>query len=237
MNSKKILNIGKVKRKSLVDQTADLLRKSIEEGKLAPGTHLIEMEIAGELEVSRGVLRESLRMLEQEGLVESAPGRGTRVTCPSEKDIQEIYSLRQLLEGEAVRLAAKNATGADIAALETICDEMHEFAQQGDLTGAVGKDLEFHQKIWGIAHHKKLRDILEEMKVQIAVFLHVNKKLYEYLATGPAEHKAILDNIRRGDGDNASKQMVAHLEDAAQAVTNYFRQVQDEYQLDSALEQ
>ena len=69
------------------------------------------------------------------------------------------------------------------------------------------------------------------MKVQITVFLHVNTKLYEYLATGPVEHKAILENIRKGDGDNASKQMIAHLEDAANAVTNFFRQVQEEYEL------
>jgi DNA-binding GntR family transcriptional regulator len=237
MDTGEALKIGKVKRKPLAKQTADLLRESIEQGKLAPGTHLIETEVAGALGVSRGILREALRVLEQEGLVESAPGKGTRVTCPSESDIQEIYSLRQLLEGKATHLAAENANEADIAALEAICNEMYDFAQKGDLGGAVGKDLEFHQTIWGIAHHKILKNILEEMKVQIAVFLQVNKELYEYLATGPAEHKAILESIRKRDGENASRQMVAHLEDAAQAVTNYFRQVQDEYQSDSDLGQ
>lgn len=231
MLSDQKLNIGKVKRKTLANQTADLLRTSIEQGKLSPGTHLVETDIAGALEVSRAVLREALRTLEQEGLVESAPGKGTVVTCPSERDIQEIYSLRQLLEGEAARLAAEKASAADISDLETILNKMYEFIQQGDLTGVVEKDLEFHQTIWGIADHIKLKNVLEEMKVQIKVFLHVNTKLYEYLATGPVEHKAILENIRKGDGDNASKQMIAHLEDAANTVTNYFRQVQDEYQL------
>lgn len=233
MDSEKSLNIGKVKRKPLANQTADLLRKGIEEGNLAPGTHLVEMDIAGELGVSRAVLREALRMLEQEGLVESAPGRGTVVACPSERDIYEIYSLRQLLEVEAARLAAKRATPTDIAHLEIICKEMDEFAQKGDLTGAVGKDLEFHQKIWHIADHKKLMNVLEEMKVQITVFLHVNTKLYEYLATGPDEHRAILECIRNGDGVNASKQMIAHLEDAAKTVTTYLRQVQDKVQLNN----
>lgn len=231
MVSNQTLNIGKVKRKTLANQTADLLRKSIEQGKLSPGTHLIETDIAKELEVSRGVLREALRTLEQEGLVESAPGRGTLVTCPSERDIQEIYSLRQLLEGEAVRLAAEKASATDISDLEAILNKMQEFIEQGDLTGVVEKDLEFHQSIWGIADHTKLKNVLEEMKVQIKVFLHVNTKLYEYLATGPVEHKAILENIRNGDGDKASKQMIAHLEDAVNTVTNYLRQVQEEYEL------
>lgn len=231
MNSDQTLNIGKVKRKPLANQTADLLRKSIVQGKLAPGTHLIETDIARTMGVSRGVLREALRTLEQEGLVESVPGRGTVVTSPSERDIQEIYSLRQLLEGEAVRLAAENASANDIAELETILNEMNEFVQNGDLSGVIGKDLEFHQTIWEIADHIKLKNVLQEMKAQITVFLHVNTKLYEYLATGPVEHKAILENIRKGDGDNAAKQMSAHLEDAANTVTNYFRQVQDEYQL------
>lgn len=231
MKNEDTLTIGKVKRRPLANQTADLLRQSIEQGNLTPGTHLIETDIAGEMDVSRGVLREALRMLEQEGLVESSHGRGTVVTCPSERDIQEIYSLRQLLESEATRLAAQNASVADIADLEMIYNEMCEYIQNGNMTRVVEKDLEFHQKIWGMADHIKLRNVLEEMKVQIKVFLHVNTKLYEYLATGPVEHKNILENIRKGDGANASKQMIAHLDDAAKAVTNYFRQLQEDYQL------
>ena len=219
------LNIGKVNRKSLATQTADLLRNSIIEGVITPGTHLIETDIAGTMEISRGVLREALRMLEQEGLVESTTGRGTVVTCPSERDIKEIYSLRQLLEGEAVRLAAEKATQADIDKLEKILNDMNHYVEQGDMTNVVARDLEFHQKIWAIADHQKLKHVLEEMKVQITIFLHVNTQLYEYLATGPLEHKKILDNIRKGDSQSASAQMIAHLEDALQTVTNYFRQM------------
>lgn len=221
------LDIGKVNRKSLAYQTADLLRNGIIEGRLTPGTHLIETDLAKAMEVSRGVLREAFRMLEQEGLVESVTGKGTVVTCPSERDIKEIYSLRQLLEGEAVRLAAEKATKTDIEKLEKILSDMNHFVQTGDLTRVVAKDLEFHQKIWAIADHKKLRQVMEEMKVQITVFLHVNTQLYEYLATSPIEHKNILENIRNKDGQSASEQMNAHLEDALLTVTEYFRQVKE----------
>ena len=82
------LSIGKLIRQPLAQQTADLLRQGIETGALKPGTRLIEMEVANELGVSRGILREALRLLEQEGLVENFPGRGTYITIPSERDIR-----------------------------------------------------------------------------------------------------------------------------------------------------
>lgn len=220
------LSIGKVKRQPLSNQTADLLRESIEQGRLIPGTRLIETDIAGELGVSRGILREALRMLEQEGLVESYPGRGTFVTCPSERDIQEIYSLRQLLEAEATRLAAENATQEDIAQLERIYREMVASAKHEDMAAVVEKDLEFHQKIWDMADHLRLQTMLEEFKVQIAVFLNVNAKLYKDLAIGIADHQSILEAIRKKDGAKASKLMIAHLGDAAGLVTNFVREIQ-----------
>jgi DNA-binding GntR family transcriptional regulator len=222
------LSIGKVKRQPLSNQTADLLRESIVQGSLTPGTRLIETDIAAGMGVSRGVLREALRMIEQEGLVESHPGRGTFVTCPTERDIQEIYSLRQLLEGEATRLAAQHASEEDIAQLERIYNEMLEAARLEDLALVVEKDLEFHQKIWEMADHVRLKNMLDELKVQIIVFLNVNTKLYKDLATGVAEHEIILDSITKKDGENASRQMVAHLEDAANLVTNFVRQIQQD---------
>jgi DNA-binding GntR family transcriptional regulator len=228
MMNNQSLSIGKVKRQPLANQTADLLRASIIQGSLTPGIRLIETDIAAGMGVSRGVLREALRMLEQEGLVESYPGRGTFVTCPTERDIQEIYSLRELLEGEATRLAAQNASPDDIAELERIYIEMLESARLEDLAQVVEKDLEFHQKIWEMADHIRLMDMLNALKVQITVFLNVNTKLYKDLATGVADHKIILEGIRNKDSDNASRQMVAHLEDAASLVTNFVRQVQQD---------
>jgi DNA-binding GntR family transcriptional regulator len=216
--------IGKVKRLPLANQTAGLIRRSIEAGVLLPGTRLIETDIASEMGVSRGILREALRMLEQNNLVESFPGRGTYVVTPSERDIQEIYSLRCILEAEAVRLAAKKASVQDIAELRAIYDEMLEDARTGDKASVVEKDLEFHRKIWKTAGHKRLRDVLEDMRVQIKLYLTVNTKLYDDLASDIADHEIILKGIQEHDLELAIGVLTNHMQTAADLVTKFVRQ-------------
>jgi DNA-binding GntR family transcriptional regulator len=216
--------IGKVKRQSLANQTADLLRQSIEAGVLFPGTRLIEADIASEMGISRGILREALRMLEQDNLVESFPGRGTYIITPSEREIQEIYSLRIILEAEAVRLATEKASEQDLEELRAIYDKMLEDAHIGDKTLVVEKDLEFHRKIWETAGHKCLRDVLEDMRVQIRLYLIVNIKLYEDLATDIADHEIILKGIQEHDPELATSVMTNHLQAAADLVTQFVRQ-------------
>ena len=95
--------VQELKRKNLALDVATLLRELIARGDLPPGTHLVEVEMAKKLGVSRGPLREALRILESEGLVKSYPGRGSFVSEISERDILEIYSLRTILEEEAIR--------------------------------------------------------------------------------------------------------------------------------------
>jgi DNA-binding GntR family transcriptional regulator len=87
-------NLGILERSNLAGNVADLLRESIANGKIPPGTHLIETEIAKQLNVSRGPVREAFRILESEGLLENRPGHGTFVHQPTERDIREVYSLR-----------------------------------------------------------------------------------------------------------------------------------------------
>lgn len=221
-------SIGKLKRQPLALQTAELLKQGIETGALKPGMRLIEMDVASELGVSRGILREALRSLEQEGLVENFPGRGTYITIPSEKDIQEIYSLRCILEAEATRLAVRNATSEDMESLQQVLDELFDFAQNNIRPRVVEKDLEFHRMIWRIAGNDRIQNVLEEIRVQITLYLTVNTSLYEDLASGIADHKAILDAIRNKDADAAVKHMVSHLEEASQLVTNFIHSSQSE---------
>jgi len=216
--------IGKVKRLPLANQTADLLRQSIQAGSLTPGTRLVETEISKEMGVSRGILREALRLLEQENLVESFPNRGTYVISPSERDIQEIYSLRAILEAEAVRKATQRAEPNDVDQLQTILDELVAEARLGNKPRVIEKDLEFHQKIWKMTGHRRLRNVLEELKVQIIVYLIVNTNLYSDLAAGIADHELILDAIRNKDEAEAVKVMTEHLNQAAELVSIFIRQ-------------
>lgn len=216
--------IQKVKRLSLAVEAAQILRMYLIDGKLAPGTRLIEGDLALDLGVSRGTVREAMRILEGEGLIELLPGHGTRVARLSEQDISEVYSLRSLLEQEAVRRLAAGATLDDIAALDGALATMFEVADRGDAQALIDSDMQFHELLWELAGHRRLAQVLEGLLSQIRVYLAINTHAYDDLSAGVADHQGILDAIRAGAGDLAATRMAAHLADASDVVVDYARQ-------------
>jgi DNA-binding GntR family transcriptional regulator len=213
--------LSRVKRQSLATEVADQLRESIAAGDLPPGTRLREVELAEQLGVSRGPLREALGVLEAEGIVETRHGRGRYVARLSERDIAEMYSLRSILEQEAARLAALKGTEDEFDRLEGILAEMIGAAQGNNLAEVIDLDMEFHWEIWEIAGHQRLQGVLQELSSQIKMYLAVQTKLYEDLATGIADHQLMLDAIRNRDAEKAAGLMAEHLKFAAEVVTDY----------------
>lgn len=110
------------------DQAYELIRVQILGGTLHPGDRLVEADLAEDLRSSRTPVREALRRLEAEGLVEVLPHRGARVTAWTEDDLSEIYDLRAVLEAMAAERAAARIDEADLMLLSDLCDEMDECA-------------------------------------------------------------------------------------------------------------
>ena len=216
-----IYSIKRVKRSSLTTEVAQAIHQSIMSGVLSPGTRLIEIDLAAQLGVSRGPLREALRILESEGIVESIPGRGTYVRKISEKDIAEVYSMRSILEKEAVRLAAKHASKSQIEGLERDFQEMLAVVRVGDLQRVVDLDVDFHIELWEASNHKLLIQMLMGIISQIRIYLAVQTSLYEDLAAGVADHGAILECIKNDKGEGAAALMEKHLSHAAQVVAEF----------------
>jgi GntR family transcriptional regulator, gluconate operon transcriptional repressor len=213
--------VEKLKRLSLPDEAAQMLRESIAAGKLAPGTRLVEADMAQQLGISRGTVREALRMLEGQGLVESIPGRGTYVARFSEQDVEEVYSLRSLLEQEAVRLLTSRATADDLVTMEQALTDMFEAASLGKAADLMDRDLKFHKLIWNLAGHRRLAHVLEDLSSQIQMYLAIDTQLYADLVAGIADHQGILDAIRAGSGELAAAKMAAHLKHAAEVVEEF----------------
>jgi len=213
--------VGQIKKSSLITEIASLIRESIISGVLPPNTHLIEQEISSHLSVSRGSLREALRLLESEGLVVDLPRRGFRVACLSVQDIEEVYSLRLLLEQEAMRRTLANVTQADLAELDQKLAEMFEAARSGNLAQVVQLDIDFHRTLWRIAGHRMLQQTLEEYISKISMYLSVQTHLYQDLNLGIADHQLILDAIRDKNEAAAIECLSRHLNDAAQVVLDF----------------
>jgi len=216
-------NLGELERSNLAIDVAALLRESIATGEIPPGTRLVEVEVARQLGVSRGPLREALRILETEGLLDSHPGRGSFVSTISERDIREVYSLRCILEEETIRLAAKRVKTEDIDSLERTLEAMITAAKAGESSKVTDLDFQFHSHIWAMADHKRLMGVLEGITTQIRMYLAVQTQLYDDMAAGISDHQEFLEALRNHDGEAGARIMRNHLQVAANAVLDYFQ--------------
>ena len=221
-------DIGELERSNLAVNVADLLRESIASGKIPTGSRLIETEVAKQLNVSRGPVREAFRILETEGLLESHPGHGSYVTQTSERDIREVYSLRCILEEEAIRLAMEKQTEEDLIRLERTLGDMFKAAEDGNHAKVLELDLEFHGQIWEIADHHRLQNTLKELVTQVRMYIAVQTKIYDDLASGVADHRILLEAIRERDKEVGTQTMRKHLQLAADMVSDYFRTTQSD---------
>ena len=213
--------LKRLNRKSLATDTADYLREAIIAGSLQPGKRLLEVEISSQLGISRGTLREALQVLENEGIVESSHGRGKYVMSLSERAIEEIYSIRSILEQEAIRLAVQNIDNQGFANLQTILTALFDAAKANDINLVISTDFEFHQKIWEIADNQLLERLLHSISQQARIYLAIQVKLYDDLVNGISDHEQILETIRNRDSEKAVALIKEHMIYAREAVIEY----------------
>ena len=200
-----------VQYRSMAEQIATTLRRAIADGKLKPGTHLPEVQIAREMGTSRAPLREALIQLEREGLVVRRPNRGTFVAELTEELVREVASLRSVLEGFAAGLAVKRLTEEDFQRLETILKEMRAAARQRDFPRMSEWDYQFHEYVMRAAGHRLLHDTWAGMDGKIRVYLSATNLMYADMKSVVEGHLPILQALRRRDPQRASRVMAEHL--------------------------
>ena len=199
------------KRATLTDQALKEIREAIRSGKLKPGERLVEMQLAEEMQISRFPIREALRYLEKEGLVETRPFKGTHVVEFTEKDMAELYSLRSALEELAVRILVENLDDKKIKQLETIVHAMQQASQTGNLDQMISEDLRFHQTICEMSGHRKLLEVWQTLESQLQVFLTIEKDFFETAYLYVSTHDPIMDAIKQRNAKKAEKAIRDHL--------------------------
>ena len=152
-----VVNLLPVERRVLRHEVLLELRTAILAGEIVPGTRLLEVPLAAELGVSRGPIREALRQLEQEGLVEFFPHRGAVVVGVAEAEIETIYGIRALLEGRAFARACRVVTNEDVEALAEMVERMIEASEAGDYETVTELDLRFHGRVVELSGFQYLR--------------------------------------------------------------------------------
>lgn len=188
------------------------IRQAIITGTYAPGQRLVEEDLAVELDVSRAPVRESLHLLAVEGFVEIEPRRGARVATFSRKQADDLFVVRQTLEGLVAQLAAERRTDAQLAELRRVAQEGLAAAQEGRTDELPALNTLFHQTLADTADNEILADHLSTLSSMIQ-WVYA-KRIRERLTDSWSEHGEIVDAIADKDADRALKAARRHVENA-----------------------
>lgn len=201
-----------VSDQNVAEQVADELRSAIHSGELAPGDRLIERKLAARLGVSHIPVREALTRLADERLVVRAPRRGARVAELTAADLEEISSLRIVLEQFMAIRVQERWNDESAARLSDIIAAMSH-AKTGDIDEVLRLDRQFHETLADLADHRFLTETLTQLRGRIAGFLQAANS-----ALAPAEqkqhvrsHQQILDAIASGDPELAKEVIATHV--------------------------
>ena len=206
----------------LRDQIEAQVTSAILNGVLKPGDHLVESTIAERLQVSRAPVREALSALEREGIIVYAPRRGYFVVEFAPKDIEEIYSLRLLLEVGALRRAIDRFSEDDIRKMQEIVDTLgtavEEEWEQANISSL---DLSFHELICQTADNSRLFSVWNRMRLQTWMLIGMTSRTHFDHPQKPKQfHQEILDAILDKDLKRAETLLNDHLIDAQQRALN-----------------
>lgn len=196
---------------SLRGQVFDSIREAILSGKYHRNDELREMTLAKELGVSRTPIREALRQLELEGLVNIIPNKGAYVVGITDKDIRDIYEMRSMLEGLCARWATDNISKEDLEALEEINDLSVFSAEREKYDKVLELDNRFHQVLYRAAKSRMLDKTLSDFHHYLE---HLRKQTLsspERVHASIEEHKAIVQALKARDAKQAELLANAHI--------------------------
>lgn len=205
----------------LMERIASFIEKLIIEGTLKPRERLIETDLSKALEVSRPPLREALRALEREELVTFFHRRGITVTDITEKEVQDVYLIRSILESVAVKLATANITKEDLDKMEFINEQMSEAVQEGDLKSYFQLDQEFHEIILYAANNQKLSKILKNLEKQTLRFRFFILSSPGRIEQSQEGHRNLLDALKVRDAEAASNLRLKDVQRGGQILGSY----------------
>lgn len=198
---------------ALGEQLAAVLRDRIIRRQTEPGTHLVEDALAAEYDVSRGPVRDALRQLESQGLVESRR-RGFFVVGLSQVDINDLYELRESIELVAVTRAVAQVNAAQLETGRAIVTEMVGFADRADAVGFADADMRFHALLYDIAGNRRLIDVWEAYAPVFASLMQLTVEEDVDLHPSAHDHGRLLDLIEEGDVAKIQAEMREHLDGA-----------------------
>ena len=211
-----VRRIGARERLTLAEEVRSELERLILDGDLAPGEKLTEVALSEALCVSRGTVREAIRTLSQSGLVELVANRGAYVKQVSGDDVARLYDLREVVFALGCEKAAgRVASGAEadlVARLEKNLTDMRSVAALGDGLGYYELNIQFHDDLMAAADNCHAKAVYDDVVKKMHLFRRRGLSRAGNVDKSIAEHEAIVDAVRAGDGPRAVAEARRHIQ-------------------------
>jgi DNA-binding GntR family transcriptional regulator len=213
-----IIEQARADNKTAQELVLESVRKAILAGVLGPGDRLRQEELADIFGTSRIPVREALRALEYEGLVSSEPHRGFTVTSLDADDVEEVYSLRILLESEAVRLALPLLTDDDLEDLEVLFQRMQSADAPDDQLAARER---FYLRLYSVTGRPRLVGLIMRLRQEVARVLR-----WATIQHSSSIHEHFFEAVRVGDADRAVAHLSSHYRRVAVLIRRYIKEAE-----------
>jgi len=201
----------RITSQALYMQVADRLREQIYQHELAPGDAIDEMALCERFGISRTPLREALKVLDSEGLIELIPRRGSFVRRMDVEELNELFPVMVVLEGLCAREAVENCVAEDIQRLENMHEKLERFAEQGDVDAYYEQNFVFHQAIQDLSGNKWLQRVIGDLRKVLRLARHMQLTIPGRLESSLNEHRQIMQAFKEQDPDLADQNMQNHL--------------------------
>jgi DNA-binding GntR family transcriptional regulator len=201
----------------ITSQVTNAIREAIVNGGYEPGQKLSEAALSEYYGVSRTPIREALKQIEREGLVEIIPRVGTCVTKPTVKELKELFTIKEVLEGLAAGLLAERGSKEHIKEIEQSVKSMEEAIKKSDNKQYVEANNNFHKSILEGSDSSKLNYHLGLLLNQIPYnrYVYLSIEVPSRLEQSLLEHKEVLSAIKKGDSNGAEEAMRKHVKASA----------------------
>ncbi|MGI9585191.1 MAG: GntR family transcriptional regulator [Acidimicrobiia bacterium] len=198
---------------------ADMLRSEILQGRIPPGTRLLQNEIAENFETSTTPVREALRQLVAEGLLDGDAHRGVTVHQTSSMELSHIYELRLALEPIAMKATAQTITEDDLSAAEDLVDQMDE---EDDPARWIELNASFHRLLADSSGRPLLASIVDNLRNLSSLYIAESLNQVDRRQRANREHRDLVDSLRSHDIDQAVEAEQSHLEHTLELGTAMF---------------
>jgi DNA-binding GntR family transcriptional regulator len=215
--------MDKIPLKSLHQEVVDRIYEMIRKGELKMGQKIVENELSSLMGISRTPLREAIRALSSEGLVELKPNKGAFVVEPSVDEICDMFEAMSIFEGACTKTAVKKMTEKDLKKLEELHEQLEQHYADTDQEAYITVNNKFHTYIQEILQNNTINNLINVLRKRILLFRYRQLYLKNRFNESIKEHRDIIKSFRDRDAEAAEHLMQIHLINQCEALVNIYK--------------